>query len=146
VVSCIRNFRFELQACPLDVVKDKFPGETAFAAAGSCLLPVGRLTSDTISRIGTKLLLTPASSETPIPQPYRLLTPVRKSGKRFRYDRIDPDAILTLQQIMDFCHDRWAEADKAPASDWPTPDMQTGKKMAFNEVLQYARRLLSEAK
>ena len=27
---------------------------------------------------------------------------------------------------------------------WPTPDMQTGKKMAYNDVLQYARKLLGE--
>jgi len=28
--------------------------------------------------------------------------------------------------------------DRAPASDLPTPDMLTGKKMAFNDVLQSA--------
>ena len=31
-----------------------------------------------------------------------------------------------------------------PASGWPTPDMQTGKKMAYNEVLQFARKLLAD--
>jgi len=52
-----------------------------------------------------------------------------------------PEAILTLEKIMDYCHARWEETDRAPASDFPTPDMLTGKKMAFNEVLQYARML-----
>jgi hypothetical protein len=54
-----------------------------------------------------------------------------------------PEAILTLQKIIDYCHDKWGEADKAPDSDFPTPDMLTGKKMAFNDVLQYARKLLA---
>jgi hypothetical protein len=55
---------------------------------------------------------------------------------------MSPDATLTLEKIMNFCHEKWAEADKSPAADFPTPDMLTGKKMAFNEVLQYARKLL----
>jgi hypothetical protein len=55
-----------------------------------------------------------------------------------------PDAILTLEKIMDFCHARWEEANQSPASDFPTPDMLTGKKTAFNDVVQYARKLLSE--
>jgi hypothetical protein len=37
-----------------------------------------------------------------------------------------------------------AEADQPPASDFPTPDMLTGKKMADNDVLQFARNLLDE--
>jgi len=53
-----------------------------------------------------------------------------------------PEAILTLQKIMDYCHDKWGGADQAPASDFPTPDMLTGKKMAYNDVLQFARKLL----
>jgi hypothetical protein len=57
---------------------------------------------------------------------------------------MNPDAIPTLEKIIDFCHQKWAEADKHPVSDWPTPDMQTGKKMAFNEVLQFARKMLDE--
>jgi hypothetical protein len=50
----------------------------------------------------------------------------------------------TLQHIMDYCDRKWAEANEAPASDFPTPDMLTGKKMAYNDVLQYARTLLDE--
>ena len=51
----------------------------------------------------------------------------------------------TLNEIIDFCSEKWVEADQPPKSDWPTPDMRTGMKMAFNEVLQHARKLLSEA-
>ena len=41
---------------------------------------------------------------------------------------------------MDLCHQKWAEADKAPVSEWPTPDMLTGKKMAYNGVLQHSSK------
>ena len=52
----------------------------------------------------------------------------------------------TLNEIIDFCSRKWDEAaEDPPKSDWPTPDMRTGMKMAFNEVLQYARKLLSGA-
>jgi len=44
--------------------------------------------------------------------------------------------------VIEFCSDKWVEA--ARAADLPF-DLKTGKKMAFNEVLQYARKLLSEA-
>jgi hypothetical protein len=57
-----------------------------------------------------------------------------------------PDAVLTLQKIIDYCHEKWEEANQAPASDWPTPEMQTGRKMAYNDVLQHARKLLAETK
>jgi hypothetical protein len=55
-----------------------------------------------------------------------------------------PEAIAALEKIMDFCHEKWTETDKLPPSEWPTPDMRTGKKMAFNEVLQFARKMLDE--
>ncbi len=55
-------------------------------------------------------------------------------------------AVQTLQSIIDFCHEKWEEADKPLPTDWPTPDMLTGKKMAYNDVLQQARRMLAEAK
>jgi hypothetical protein len=55
-----------------------------------------------------------------------------------------PDAILMLQNIMNHCHDKWEEANKTADSDFPTPDMLTGKTMAYNDVLQYARKLLGE--
>jgi hypothetical protein len=57
-----------------------------------------------------------------------------------------PEEIVALQRITDFCHDKWQEANKAPASDWPTPDMLTGKKMAYNDVLQFNRQLPSDPK
>jgi hypothetical protein len=55
------------------------------------------------------------------------------------------DRRQTLNQIIDFCSEKWGEANQPPKSDWPTPDMRTGQKMAFNEVIQYVRKLLSEA-
>jgi hypothetical protein len=55
-----------------------------------------------------------------------------------------PESILTVEKIMDFCHAKWQEVDQAPASAWPTPDMQTGKKIAYNDALQCARTLLGE--
>jgi hypothetical protein len=54
------------------------------------------------------------------------------------------DVILVLQNLMDYCNDRWAEADRPTNATFPTPDMLTGKKMAYNDVLQFARRLLGE--
>ena len=53
-----------------------------------------------------------------------------------------PESILTLQKVMDYCHGQWGEADRPVTSGWPTPDMQTGQKMAYNDVLQFARTLL----
>jgi hypothetical protein len=55
-----------------------------------------------------------------------------------------PDTRLALQQILDYCHAKWEETDKAGEIAWPTPDMQTGKKMAYNDVLQHARKLMGE--
>jgi hypothetical protein len=55
-----------------------------------------------------------------------------------------PEAILALQQIMEHCHAKWEDANRPTKAPWPTPDMLTGKKMAYNDVLQYARTLLGE--
>jgi hypothetical protein len=74
-----------------------------------------------------------------------IATPFDQGGELGYALAMSTDATLTLQRIMDFCHEKWGEADKAPAGDWPTPDMLTGKKMAFNDVLQFARKLLGEA-
>ena len=49
-----------------------------------------------------------------------------------------------IQKIIDYCNDKWVEANQPWASTWPTPDMQTGKKMAYNDVLQFARKLFIE--
>jgi hypothetical protein len=57
-----------------------------------------------------------------------------------------PDTVLNLEKIMDHCHEKWREADQVPASGWPTPDIQTGKKMAYNDVLQFVRTLIAEAR
>jgi hypothetical protein len=50
----------------------------------------------------------------------------------------------TLRHIIDYCDRKWQEADQAPASDFPTQDMYIGKKVAYNDVLHYARKLLGE--
>ncbi len=50
-----------------------------------------------------------------------------------------------IQKIIDFCNDKWAEANQPQTSTWPTPDMQTGRKMAYNDVLQFARTLFTES-
>jgi hypothetical protein len=56
-----------------------------------------------------------------------------------------PESILTLEKIMDYCHAKWEETDRQPPeSSWPTADTLTGKKMAYNDVLQYARKLMAE--
>ena len=54
---------------------------------------------------------------------------------------MSPDAILAVQKIMDYCHEKWLEADRAQGE---TPDMKTGRKVGYNHVLQYARKLLDE--
>ncbi len=49
-----------------------------------------------------------------------------------------------IQKIIDYCNDKWVEANQPQPSTWPTPDMQTGRQMAYNDVLQFARKLLNE--
>jgi hypothetical protein len=49
-----------------------------------------------------------------------------------------------MEQIIAFCNDKWIEADRASPSRFPTADTLTGKKMAYNDVLQYARTVLEE--
>ena len=48
-----------------------------------------------------------------------------------------------IRKIIDYCDGKWIEAAEEPASAFPTRDMLTGKKMAYNEVLQFARKLLA---
>lgn len=50
----------------------------------------------------------------------------------------------TLQVIIDFCNGKFVEADQASPSGFPTADMLTGKKMAYNEVFQFVRKLMAE--
>jgi hypothetical protein len=49
-----------------------------------------------------------------------------------------------IQKLIDYCDAKWIEAAEEPPSAFPTKDMLTGKKMAYNEVLQFARRLLAD--
>ncbi len=50
----------------------------------------------------------------------------------------------TIQKIIDYCSDKWVEADQPRGSTWPTPEIRIGRKMAYNDVLQFARKLISE--
>ena len=52
------------------------------------------------------------------------------------------DTRQLLQQILDYCNKKWAEADQASAGAWPTPEMLIGQKKAYNEVVQFVRSLL----
>jgi hypothetical protein len=54
------------------------------------------------------------------------------------------DETHKLQKIIDYCNAKWVEADRPPDAAFPTPDVLTGKKMAYNDVLQFARRLLAD--
>jgi hypothetical protein len=47
-----------------------------------------------------------------------------------------------MEQIIAFCNDKWIEADRASPSRFPTADMLAGKKVAYNDVLQYARSVV----
>jgi hypothetical protein len=75
------------------------------------------------------------------------LTGTFDAGRIIGYgsSEMTPEEILTLQKIQDFCHARWQKAADEPASRFPTTDMLTGQKMAFNEVLQFIRTLLADA-
>ena len=48
-----------------------------------------------------------------------------------------------IESIVTYCNAKWVEANEASSQAWPTPEMQTGRKMAYNDVLQYARELLT---
>jgi hypothetical protein len=54
------------------------------------------------------------------------------------------DVTRALEEVLDFCNDRWLEADRPPQSGFPTADMLTGKKMAFNDVIQHVRTKLAD--
>ena len=65
-------------------------------------------------------------------------------GRNLGYGFPMTDDKHKIQKIIDYCNDKWVEANQPQASTWPTPDMQTGRKMAYNDVLQFARKLYSE--
>ena len=47
--------------------------------------------------------------------------------------------------MLEFCDQKWAEADNASSGTWPPPDMLSGEKKAYNAVFQYVRTLIDEA-
>ncbi len=54
------------------------------------------------------------------------------------------DARQAFQKIIDYCNERWIEAEDAPATSYDAPGTKSGRKMAYNDVLQYARRLRAD--
>jgi hypothetical protein len=54
---------------------------------------------------------------------------------------MSPDAILAVQKILDFCNEKWIEADRATDQ---TADLKTGRKIGYNHVIHYARKLLDD--
>lgn len=55
------------------------------------------------------------------------------------------DARQAFQKIIDYCNDRWLEADEASATSYDAPGTKTGRLMAYNDVLQFARRMQADA-
>ena len=47
----------------------------------------------------------------------------------------------TLQRIIKYCQKQWTEADQAQAAQEHTA-VQTGRKMAYSDVMQFASELL----
>jgi len=54
---------------------------------------------------------------------------------------MENDATRILREVIDYCNDRWVEADGAEPvpGAFPTADMLTGKKMAYNECAPHVR-------
>lgn len=50
----------------------------------------------------------------------------------------------TLKHIIDYCDKKWVEADAASDAPFQSQDTQSGKKIAYNDVLQYARKLIGD--
>jgi hypothetical protein len=49
----------------------------------------------------------------------------------------------TLQSVIDYCNEKWLEArDQVAVIPVQDIDIQPGRKMAYNDVLQHARQLL----
>ena len=65
-------------------------------------------------------------------------------GRNLGYGFRMTDDKQKIQKIIDYCTDKWVEADQPQGSTWPTPEIQIGRKMAYNDVLQFARKLFSE--
>jgi hypothetical protein len=60
-----------------------------------------------------------------------------------------PHDAATLKHIIDYCDKKWTEADETAEGPFQTggflaTDTQIGRKMAYKDVLQYARKLIGE--
>jgi hypothetical protein len=54
------------------------------------------------------------------------------------------DAREMLSNVLAYTLGQWQKVHDAAASGWPTPDMQTGQKMAYNDVRNYVEDLLKQ--
>jgi hypothetical protein len=54
----------------------------------------------------------------------------------------ESDTRESLKKIINYCDAKWLESHQPPAAKPQPPDMLTGKKMAYNDVLQYVRTLI----
>ena len=51
------------------------------------------------------------------------------------------DARQTLEKIIAYCSEKWAETDKAAAGAVPPPEHLNGEKKAYNDLFYFARKL-----
>jgi hypothetical protein len=54
------------------------------------------------------------------------------------------DTRQTLERIIAYCGEKWAEADQAASGAVPPPEHLAGEKKAYNDVFQFARTLLAD--
>jgi hypothetical protein len=54
------------------------------------------------------------------------------------------DVRRILQGIIDYCFDRWEDAQRGEDSPAEPPAMSAGRKAAYAEVIRHVRELLSE--
>lgn len=52
------------------------------------------------------------------------------------------DARQLLDQVLAFCDSKWVEAHEAPTTGWMTAEMQTARKIAYNDVKHFVAKLL----
>ena len=49
-----------------------------------------------------------------------------------------------LQQVIDYCKDRWTEADQAEEGPLRTTNVRIAKQSAYSEVMRYVHTLLDD--
>lgn len=103
-------------------------------AEASKRMPVRRITNaGTVHAGGRRKRLTAAGRKLPF-----------DVGENLGYGFPMTDDNHDIQQIIDYCDEKWVQANEPQGSTWPTPEMQLGRNMACNDVLQFARKLIGE--